>query len=390
MDFPHPDGSGRFLPVDHPTITLMVAVTLVIQALVISFHSQSAKRYPGIRMFQLAALVLAVSSLLLAAMPWVSPELLVPTSSILALWGAVLQYIAMTRFLDRRASRALVWTFGGVGTGVLVALALSPGPNPIVIVREVLTIPLYFGAAAALWSGPIQGFRTGAILTALPFLGYGLASVVRLARMALDPVQWFPGPSLHNEVDALVTFVLNFLWTAGFLLMINQRLQQELTLLATTDPLTQCVNRRAMGGHLAEAQGRFERYDRPYSVVLIDLDRFKSINDTLGHGTGDRVLTTCSQLLTDLLRSGDVLSRWGGEEFLLLLPETEESQAVVLADRLRLRLEEYDFRIPNRGVTFSAGVAGARPQQTPEELIRRADQGLYQAKVHRNRVVLAP
>jgi len=392
MELPPPiflEGPDRFQPFDLPTITLMVAVTLVIQALVISFHSQSAKRYPGIRMFQGAALVLALSSILLVAMPWLSPDLLFPASSVLALWGTVLQYVALTRFLDRKASRTIVWIFGGGGTGILLAFALTPAPNPIVVAREFLAVPLYFAAAAAFWTANISGFRLGAILTALPFLGYGFLSVMRVVRVVLDPSLLFPRPSLHNDVDALLSFVFNFLWTAGFLLMINQRLQQELTLLATTDPLTRCLNRRAMNGHLAEEHARFDRYGRPYSVVLIDLDRFKAINDTLGHGVGDRVLTTSATLMTELLRSGDLLSRWGGEEFLLLLPETEEKQAAALADRLRVHMGDHDFGISQRRITFSAGVAGSRASQPPEELIHRADQGLYEAKLHRDRVVLA-
>jgi diguanylate cyclase (GGDEF)-like protein len=171
--------------------------------------------------------------------------------------------------------------------------------------------------------------------------------------------------------------------------MVNQRLQAELKALASRDSLTGCLNRRAMGQRIEDEHDRFHRYGRPFSVVLVDLDRFKAINDTRGHGVGDQVLVRTAEVLTQTLRTGDAVARWGGEEFLILLPETEGEAAVVLAERLRLAIAGHAFDLGDVVVTFSAGVAGARNDETVEELCARADRALYRAKETRNRVQAA-
>lgn len=162
--------------------------------------------------------------------------------------------------------------------------------------------------------------------------------------------------------------------------------------LAQHDPLTGLLNRRAF---LAQAQALWstsERSTRPLSVVLLDLDHFKAINDTYGHATGDAALLACAQLLAQACRAGDVLVRWGGEEFILLLPETDLSQAHAFAERLRLQLAAQSLHTTFQAVplTASFGVAQRHTHATLEDLISSADQALYQAKHQgRNRVVAA-
>ncbi len=162
--------------------------------------------------------------------------------------------------------------------------------------------------------------------------------------------------------------------------------------LAQHDPLTGVLNRRAF---LLQAQilwSRSERSARPLSVVLVDLDHFKDINDTYGHAAGDAVLVRCAQLLTQACRAGHVLVRWGGEEFILLLPETDLAQARAFAERLRLQLTTQVWHTAPQATrpTASFGVAQRHTHATLEDLIRSADQALYQAKHQgRNRVVSA-
>ncbi len=159
--------------------------------------------------------------------------------------------------------------------------------------------------------------------------------------------------------------------------------------LAQHDPLTGLLNRRAF---LSQAQALWNtsgRSARPLSVVLLDLDHFKEINDTYGHATGDAALLACAQLLTQAGRAGDVLVRWGGEEFIFLLPETDLAQARVFAERLRLQLATQALHTNAQTVpiTASFGVAQRHAHTTLEDLIRSADQALYQAKhLGRNRV----
>jgi len=374
---------------DLSTIHWMVTITFLIQGLVVAFHYGLVKRYRGLRMFLASTLVLAFGSALQAAGRWFPLDLVGVGSSLFLLWGTALQYGALIRFAGREASKVLLWGFAGAGTGVLLAVGLIPGPTPFVAIREILEVPLLFGAALAFRKTQIGDYRTGAILTTVPFAGYGVLSVIRVVRGLINPEQMLPGPNIQNDFDALFYYVFSFLWTAGYLLMVNQRLQGELRALATRDPLTNCLNRRAMHDLLAQEQDRLVRYNRPFSIILLDLDRFKTINDTQGHGVGDQVLVQTSQMFQRALRAGDQLARWGGEEFLIVLPETELDQATALANRLRLEVAGHAFEMKDLGVTFSAGVAQARVDQSVDELCRRADFALYDAKETRNNVVTA-
>lgn len=384
---PLPFGPPRLF--DLPTIHLLVTATFVVQAMVIAFHAFQIRRYRGIRMFLASTIVLATSSGLHVAMGWIYAGSVWVLSGLLFLAGVALQYAALARFVGLNPSKLLITVVAGGGTLTLLVLGILPGPTPFVAAREILTVPFLVAAAWVLHRADTTDFRLGAWLTALPFGGYAILSTVRIVRGVLDPTQMVPGPNLNNDLDAFFFFILNFLWSAGFLFMVNQRLQADLTALANRDSLTGCLNRRAMNQKLDDEQNRFLRYRRPFSVVLLDLDRFKTINDTWGHETGDRVLITAASLVSETLRAGDQTARWGGEEFLLLLPETDAEAATALAERLRTAVQNHRFEPGGLEVTFSAGVAGARGDEDIETLCRRADQALYRAKETRNRVVRA-
>lgn len=162
---------------------------------------------------------------------------------------------------------------------------------------------------------------------------------------------------------------------------------------STRDPLTGLSNRGAI---LGELQNRFDlsrRHGRPLSVVMADLDHFKAINDTHGHGTGDLVLSAFGELVRQNLRGTDLAGRIGGEEFLMVLPETEQSGALQLAERIRASLERMGESMVDGpiGITCSLGVGERSPEDREAgDLMGRADRALYEAKHGgRNRVVSA-
>jgi diguanylate cyclase (GGDEF)-like protein len=139
-----------------------------------------------------------------------------------------------------------------------------------------------------------------------------------------------------------------------------------------TDPLTGAGNRRALDEALAHELARAARDGGPLTLALLDLDHFKAFNDRFGHPAGDRLLAGAVAAWRPLLRAVDTLSRFGGEEFAVLLPRCEPAEAVAILDRLRPELGE--------GQTFSAGLAEWRPGEDPDALVRRADEALYDAK----------
>ncbi len=170
------------------------------------------------------------------------------------------------------------------------------------------------------------------------------------------------------------------------------RIAQLLEETARTDFLTKLLNRRAMSQQLHSEIARAERCEGKFSVVLVDIDHFKNINDQFGHDIGDEVLKALSRAFDRSVREQDTVSRWGGEEFLILLPNTELHDAVEQAERLRALLDSDQLSIPRypHRVTASFGVSEYRAGSTMEALLKHADVALYEAKAQgRNRVLTA-
>ena len=172
----------------------------------------------------------------------------------------------------------------------------------------------------------------------------------------------------------------------------NDAARRELQLLANRDGLTGLMNRRHFMESAAAELRRAQRYGRPAAVALGDLDFFKSLNDTYGHGAGDAVLRTFAELLAESLRQSDLVCRYGGEEFAFLFPESTVEQARILVERFRERCAAHEIRLPDGlliRVTLSIGLADAT--RCPIDIaLQRADLALYEAKrLGRNRIVVA-
>jgi diguanylate cyclase (GGDEF)-like protein len=189
----------------------------------------------------------------------------------------------------------------------------------------------------------------------------------------------------RNDEFGMVTAMFNEMVTR------LRRNQQELEQLATTDPLTRLANRKQIMLGLETHIEYFRRYGTELSVLMIDIDHFKTINDRHGHLAGDAVLMQLAQIFREVLRSIDIAGRYGGEEFLIILGQTGFSKAVMTAERIRLAVEQHafihlDLRLH---VTISAGVAAiTQADDSGKSLIGQADHALYEAKrAGRNRVV---
>ncbi len=170
---------------------------------------------------------------------------------------------------------------------------------------------------------------------------------------------------------------------------INQLLERktvELEKMAATDSLTKLYNRHVLTTIFEKEKAKAKRNKIPLSFVMLDIDHFKKINDTLGHLTGDSVLIKLAKILTAHVRAADTIGRWGGEEFIIILPETDLEGAAILAEKLRKTIELSDFENA-KSITASFGVAQCQEEDTMEILIEKADKALYVAKENgRNRV----
>ncbi|KYH30600.1 GGDEF domain-containing response regulator [Neomoorella mulderi] len=159
----------------------------------------------------------------------------------------------------------------------------------------------------------------------------------------------------------------------------RKHLEEELYRLSITDPLTGAYNRRYFLEMLEREIERTRRTGHPFALIMLDLDHFKGINDRFGHAAGDRVLKSLVAAFKERLRKTDCLARWGGEEFVILLPETGVEGAATLAEELRQKLSEME--IPGVGlVTASFGVTGYHPGDTVDAVTQRVDSALYRAK----------
>jgi diguanylate cyclase (GGDEF)-like protein len=248
---------------------------------------------------------------------------------------------------------------------------------------------------------PDRGIRMPARTMAVVYLAFSLRSVGRCVWILHYHTMPESMPGWWQPISGVAAYlVLNAFTPLGYLWIATTRLQDELESLSSTDPLTGALNRRAFDekGH-AEVE-RSQRYDLPMSVVAIDIDRFKQLNDSRGHAGGDRVLVMLADTMRSLLRSTDHLGRLGGDEFILLLPETGMTGARELAERLRERVDAtgVEFRGEHIKVHASFGVATmeaallTNPDANAwETLLQRADAALYCAKEGgRNRVESAP
>lgn len=158
-----------------------------------------------------------------------------------------------------------------------------------------------------------------------------------------------------------------------------KKMEEELRHLSVTDVLTNCYNRRFFMQKLEEEIERAKRNGNKFSLIMLDIDRFKSINDRFGHNAGDLVLKSMAEMIKNRIRKIDTLARWGGEEFVLLLPDTPVENAARLAEELRESLSRMDIQGVGR-VTASFGVAGYCPGDSVDSLVNKADNMMYEAK----------
>lgn len=222
--------------------------------------------------------------------------------------------------------------------------------------------------------------------------------VERLANIFCDKGRYFvfidgsghPGDAIVNEMASLNAEMADLNRELRKKQIALEAANDTIARLARTDPLTGLANRRHFNEALSTAHSASLRHSQPLSVAIADLDHFKAVNDMFGHGVGDTVLKVFAKALRDSCRHEDLPARWGGEEFIVLMPSTLRDQGSALAERARAQISQASIPFVARQVTASFGVAQLETGDTEDELIRRADKALYAAKEQgRNRVVAA-
>ena len=241
-----------------------------------------------------------------------------------------------------------------------------------------------------------------AVISSIKPVGLKAATVlgVMLTYLGLDIVLRHQGPAKDlpaGVVDGLHYFnvvgvMVILIFLAGYYYYLINKTATALREMASTDPLTQLKNRRAINEVIHREESRVRRGQPYLSFILCDLDHFKAINDTRGHDVGDLVLKSVSKALAIGVRDVDFVARWGGEEFLAVLPDTDTEGAKLVAERLRTRISDMLIEAGAQPfkISMTLGVATMQPGEGAEQTIARADTALYDGKRGgRNRVVVA-
>lgn len=271
-----------------------------------------------------------------------------------------------------------------------------------VLLTEVFLVEIFSRLDGGLTYG-IGGFMFYCLVPMIGFLGLALRFTIPYSlTCAVMPhllaATGFVSGFQHIHYATLIwpATILTILGYIAATLNYRWRYESELTLqrASNTDPMTGVANRRAFIPLLHQEILRYQRFGNPFSLIMLDIDHFKSINDTHGHPTGDKVICMLANVCSRESRQTDTVARLGGEEFAILLPQTDRSLAMTLAERIRILVEtlamtsdeNVEFRF-----TVSMGVAEyPGGEATMEQLMSAADSALYQAKTSgRNRVVMA-
>ena len=386
------------MPMHIETLSLISAIqSLALAAMLwIGTHGQPGPARTGLK---LRAAALAVESggwAMLAMQAWLHPAQLLLGGNALNLLAQGMAVVALRMLLGEslRWRWALaIGVLGWLGVGwfgvVQPDYRLRVLWGSVAIMGNiVLAVQALLAGGAARWS------RARGVLLAISLMS-ALLLVWRNGQLWFDlnPPVAVAQPATVNYFYVLLSGMQPLFASIGFLLLYSETLQRELHTLARVDPLTGVKNRLALNETATQLLAHANRMGRSLGVLMIDADHFKSVNDRFGHGGGDKVLLALADGIRGTLRAGNVIGRVGGEEFVVLAPDTALEEALVLAERIRQTVECTPLMVDGHllQLTVSIGAAATLPgERDVARLLQRADTALYEAKhAGRNRVMAA-
>lgn len=313
------------------------------------------------------------------------PELLIPLANGIGLAGLAMNYTCVRHLQDQPVRRLVPVAVGGaVALGCLLLLLaggdLSAVRTLVSFAAAAVLLVIAFEVLVRYEHRGVPHYVTGLLSSAL--------AIVYLVRMGAGLSHESPVGQLVDDTVERATFLLSLLGTVvgaiNYILMASDEFNRELTKLAHTDGLTGALNRRRLF-ELGEGEfRRARRYGRELTVLILDIDRFKAINDRAGHPFGDRVIQAVADICAGQIRQEDSIGRIGGEEFAILLPETGAEAGRMLAERLRGAIERQLAPLgAEGGVTVTCSIGGVsmtRGHSQFSDLIAHSDSALYDAK----------
>jgi diguanylate cyclase (GGDEF)-like protein len=382
-----------FFEFDIRTIALFVGMTFLVQAAAIGAQAyliRDLKQYRGV-VAAMAANLCAAAGLILRLMAGqISDFLIVIVSNALFLMGPGLFYIALSQFTGFKYSKWIV--IGIIATVLSFLLYFRYWDNDVgkrIIALSLGSATLVFILIVRLWRTRNTPLRFSANLMFGFFLVFETFLIIRTISLLLSPLVGNSGLTPTQSATYLLSFALSIFWSMGFLLMVSQRLKNDLMELATIDVLTRIPNRRAIQAFLGKEISRAQRTQSEFTILLLDIDNFKKVNDRWGHAVGDDVLAKTASVLQSVIRKQDLVGRWGGEEFLIVVAGQCDVNALAERTRQEIASTRYSIGPASFGITVSIGVACAKASEQIDQLIMKADKALYQAKQTKNTVSVA-
>ncbi|ASJ95849.1 GGDEF domain-containing protein [Shewanella marisflavi] len=286
--------------------------------------------------------------------------------------------LSILLFFNRTANVNLAsWAVTLMVTGLILLFVASVGGYAHSLYWATLIPPFAFF---------LLGRQRGSLICLIAF---GVCAYIVYGQIQEAKPVTFGMGSLFNVIEVSIAHIMLFRFYEGTRSSAYRQLAErnaKIQKLAETDKLTGLYNREKLDLTLEQGVQQSHHQQMPLSLLILDVDYFKQINDAYGHLAGDQVLCQLADSLKSLIRQGDFLARWGGEEFVIILPETTLPQAMKLAEQLRQDVASQKFAA--QSLTISVGVSALRSDDTTKSLINRADNALYQAKhCGRNRVV---
>lgn len=348
----------------------------------------------SLRWWWLGLLLQPTGFFLIAMRGQLSPALSIVLANMMIAGSLACYAIAMRMFTGVRQRRLYALALVLIA-GVSAAWFSLVSDNVLVriIFLSFIHAALLAFGARAIYRQELKITRVSHVLAGL----FVIATIAMISRgmyhlISQDPVIDIFSMRWPTVVSYGMGGLLPIVGTIGFLLMCTERSQKELARMASEDPLTGVYNRRALAEFGLREIARARRHGTPLSVILVDIDYFKRINDELGHAAGDLALVETVRRLKKNLRSEDYLGRMGGEEFLILLPDTDTEQAQVLANRIREDFANQPMSLHehSRSITLSGGITLlSADDHLFDDMLRRADKAMYSAKAQgRNRMQL--
>ncbi|MCK5546091.1 MAG: GGDEF domain-containing protein [Rhodospirillaceae bacterium] len=379
------------MALDIRTLFVVLTVMMMVSALALWFTWWLNRTVNGVLFLAYGQSILSIGIMLIMLRQKIDPILSIAIADGLLALGYMLLYKGAREFQLRSSVPKIV--IGGITIFALLfciyfQFIMESNSARMIFMFSLLTILSIAIAKEYLQSDTSRTPAT--IVVGLLWLFHSLVNFTQVLGLIWSPINVLMDPANYTEIMMIESIVLSVSFALGVTIMTTNRLQEELRYKAMIDPLTEIFNRRAFFSAAEPAVSRAERFGTPISVLVMDLDNFKNVNDTFGHATGDKVLCHFVDLAQASLRGADILGRFGGEEFIALLPDTDAEQAVQIADRLRKSMSKSVVKHNDESIhtTVSIGVTVCVKHPTSlEDMVKSADEALYEAKnLGRNRV----